>query len=192
MEEKDFVKNALKIMGFGEENIDADLVQFVNMWEYKIATKEKPMLLTVGLQSCIALYAWDENFSFLAHMNIVGGNSVYDFETTDSDIPIKCKKVDRLYEEIIKSKENIKNPLHIGLVLGVAPKDEDYPSRVIIEKDLKGLMDRLEVDGISSLRVENINCLSFVLDSRDGNIIPGDNQPVISINEINNSSVKGK
>ncbi len=192
MEEKDFVKNALKIMGFGEENIDADLVQFVNMWEYKIATKEKPMLLTVGLQSCIALYAWEENFSFLAHMNIVGGNSVYDFETTDSDIPIKCKKIDRLYEEIIKSKENIKNPLHIGLVLGVTSKEEDYPSRVIIEKDLKELMDRLEVDGISSVRVENINCLSFVLDSRDGNIIPGENQPVISINEINNSSVRGK
>lgn len=192
MEEKDFVKNALKIMGFGEENIDADLVQFVNMWEYKIATKEKPMLLTVGLQSCIALYAWEENFSFLAHMNIVGGNSVYDFETTDSDIPIKCKKIDRLYEEIIKSKENIKKPLHIGLVLGVTSKEEDYPSRVIIEKDLKELMDRLEVDGISSVRVENINCLSFVLDSRDGNIIPGENQPVISINEINNSSVRGK
>ena len=125
-------------------------------------------------------------------MNIVGGNSVYDFETTDSDIPIKCKKIDRLYEEIIKSKENIKNPLHIGLVLGVTSKEEDYPSRVIIEKDLKELMDRLEVDGISSVRVENINCLSFVLDSRDGNIIPGENQPVISINEINNSSVRGK
>ena len=57
MEEKEFVKNALKIMEFEEENIDANLVQFVNMWEYKVATKEKPMLLTVGLQSCIALYA---------------------------------------------------------------------------------------------------------------------------------------
>ena len=44
-------------MEFEEENIDASLVQFVNMWEYKVATKEKPMLLTVGLQSCIALYA---------------------------------------------------------------------------------------------------------------------------------------
>ena len=115
MEEKEFVKNALKIMEFEEENIDASLVQFVNMWEYKVATKEKPMLLTVGLQSCVALYAWEGNFAFLAHMNIVGGNSVYDFETTDSDIPIKCKKVDRLYEEIIKSKENITNILIIIL-----------------------------------------------------------------------------
>jgi len=109
MEEKEFVKNALKIMEFEEENIDASLVQFVNMWEYKVATKEKPMLLTVGLQSCIALYAWEENFAYLAHMNIVGGNSIYDFETTDNDIPIKCKKIDRLQEEILKQKENIKN-----------------------------------------------------------------------------------
>lgn len=192
MEEKDFVKNALKIMGFGEENIDADLVQFVNMWEYKIATKEKPMLLTVGLQSCIALYAWEENFSFLAHMNIVGGNSVYDFETTDSDIPIKCKKIDRLQEEILKQKENIKKPIYIGLVLGVTPKEEDYPSRMILEKDLKELSKKLQEEGISTIRVEDINSFSFILDARNGNIIQGENNPVIHINERSNSSIKGK
>lgn len=192
MEEKDFVKNALKIMGFGEENIDADLVQFVNMWEYKITTKEKPMLLTVGLQSCIALYAWEENFSFLAHMNIVGGNSVYDFETTDSDIPIKCKKIDRLQEEILKQKENIKKPIYIGLVLGVTPKEEDYPSRMILEKDLKELSKKLQEEGISTIRVEDINSFSFILDARNGNIIQGENNPVIHINERSNSSIKGK
>ena len=192
MEEKDFVKNALKIMGFGEKNIDADLVQFVNMWEYKIATKEKPMLLTVGLQSCIALYAWEENFSFLAHMNIVGGNSVYDFETTDSDIPIKCKKIDRLQEEILKQKENIKKPIYIGLVLGVTPKEEDYPSRMILEKDLKELSKKLQEEGISTIRVEDINSFSFILDARNGNIIQGENNPVIHINERSNSSIKGK
>ena len=192
MEEKDFVKNVLKILGFGEENIDADLVQFVNMWEYKIATKENPMLLTVGLQSCIALYAWEENFSFLAHMNIVGGNSVYDFETTDSDIPIKCKKIDRLQEEILKQKENIKKPIYIGLVLGVTPKEEDYPSRMILEKDLKELSKKLQEEGISTIRVEDINSFSFILDARNGNIIQGENNPVIHINERSNSSIKGK
>lgn len=40
MEEKEFVKNALKIMEFEEENIDASLVQFVNMWEYKVQQKK--------------------------------------------------------------------------------------------------------------------------------------------------------
>lgn len=186
MEEKEFVKNALKIMEFEGENLEADSIQFVNMWEYKVATKEKPMLLTVGLQSCIALYAWEENFAFLAHMNIVGGNSIYDFETTESDIPIKCKKIDRLYEEIIKEKENMKQPLYIGLVLGVTPKEEDYPSRVVIEKDLKELMNRLEEQNILSVRVENLNGYSFILDSRNGNIIQGENNSVIRINEINN------
>lgn len=192
MEEKEFVKNALKIMEFEEENINANLVQFVNMWEYKVATKEKPMLLTVGLQSCIALYAWEENFAFLAHMNIVGGNSIYDFETTDNDIPIKCKKIDRLQEEILKQKENIKKPIYIGLVLGVTPKEEDYPSRMILEKDLKELSKKLQEEGISTIRVEDINSFSFILDARNGNIIQGENNPVIHINERSNSSIKGK
>lgn len=192
MEEKEFVKNALKIMEFEEENINANLVQFVNMWEYKVATKEKPMLLTVGLQSCIALYAWEENFAYLAHMNIVGGNSVYDFETTDNDIPIKCKKIDRLQEEILKQKENIKKPIYIGLVLGVTPKEEDYPSRMILEKDLKELSKKLQEEGISTIRVEDINSFSFILDARNGNIIQGENNPVIHINERSNSSIKGK
>lgn len=192
MEEKEFVKNALKIMEFEEENIDASLVQFVNMWEYKVATKEKPMLLTVGLQSCIALYAWEENFAYLAHMNIVGGNSVYDFETTDNDIPIKCKKIDRLQEEILKQKENIKKTIYIGLVLGVTPKEEDYPSRMILEKDLKELSKKLQEEGISTIRVEDINSFSFILDARNGNIIQGENNPVIHINERSNSSIKGK
>ena len=192
MEEKEFVKNALKIMEFEEENINANLVQFVNMWEYKVATKEKPMLLTVGLQSCIALYAWEENFAYLAHMNIVGGNSIYDFETTDNDIPIKCKKIDRLQEEILKQKENIKKPIYIGLVLGVTPKEEDYPSRMILEKGLKELSKKLQEEGISTIRVEDINSFSFILDARNGNIIQGENNPVIHINERNNSSIRGK
>ena len=192
MEEKEFVKNALKIMEFEEENIDASLVQFVNMWEYKVATKEKPMLLTVGLQSCIALYAWEENFAYLAHMNIVGENSIYDFETTDNDIPIKCKKIDRLQEEILKQKENIKKTIYIGLVLGVTPKEEDYPSRMILEKDLKELSKKLQEEGISTIRVEDINSFSFILDARNGNIIQGENNPVIHINERSNSSIKGK
>ena len=162
------------------------------MWEYKVATKEKPMLLTVGLQSYIALYAWEENFAYLAHMNIVGGNSIYDFETTDNDIPIKCKKIDRLQEEILKQKENIKKPIYIGLVLGVTPKEEDYPSRMILEKDLKELSKKLQEEGISTIRVEDINSFSFILDARNGNIIQGENNPVIHINERSNSSIKGK
>ena len=52
------------------------------------------------------------------------------------------------------------------------------------EKDLKGLIDRLEEEWISSVRVEDINCFSFILDSRNENIIQGENQPVIPINEI--------
>jgi len=63
---------------------------------------------------------------------------------------------------------------------------------MILEKDLKELSKKLQEEGISTIRVEDINSFSFILDARNGNIIQGENNPVIHINERNNSSIKGK
>ena len=79
--EKQFIENALKVMKFNIEETEKDLLQFVNMREYGVANKQKPLLLTIGLQSCIALIAYEKNFSFLAHMNIYKGNCEKDFES---------------------------------------------------------------------------------------------------------------
>jgi len=86
--EKQFIENALKVMKFNIEETEKDLLQFVNMREYGVANKQKPLLLTIGLQSCIALIAYEKNFSFLAHMNVYKGNcekdselELYDFMT---------------------------------------------------------------------------------------------------------------
>ncbi len=45
------IENALKVMQFNIEESEKDLVQFVNMREYGVANKQKPLLLTIGLQS---------------------------------------------------------------------------------------------------------------------------------------------
>ena len=63
---------------------------------------------------------------------------------------------------------------------------------MILEKDLKELSKKLQEEGISTIRVEDINSFSFILDARNGNIIQGENNPVIHINERSNSSIKGK
>lgn len=68
--DKEFIDNALKVMKFDIEDKEKSLIQFVNMHEYGVATQEKPLLLTLGLQSCIGLIAQTNNFSFLSHMNV--------------------------------------------------------------------------------------------------------------------------
>lgn len=169
--EKEFIDNVLKIMKFNIQDKEKELINFVNMTKYKVATKDKPLLLTINLQSCIALYAYTNNFSYLAHMNMYKGNWQDDFEINESIANSKCKKVDNLFSEIIKHKEKINESLYIGLALGIAPLSEDYISRVVLEKDLKVLIEHLNEVGISTIRNKDINSFNFILDSRYGIII---------------------
>lgn len=164
------IEHALKIYKFNIEEKDKELVKFVNMREYDVATKEKPLLLTCGLQSCIALIAYEENFAFLAHMNTAGDRSS-DFELNDKDDAVRCLKIDDLYNEIIKNKDKIKDTISIGLVLGCMPLEKNHISRQVIEKDLLSLFEKLRNNNILAKRIEDINSMSFILDSREGKII---------------------
>lgn len=169
--EKEFIENALKVMKFNIEESEKDLVQFVNMREYSVANKQKPLLLTIGLQSCIALIAYEKNFSFLAHMNVYKGNCEKDFELDEKDEIVKCKKIENLYEEIMKNRENIKDTINIGIVLGITPVEKEHKSRQVIEKDLQEMFNKLRENKISAIRMPDINSYSFILDSRTGTII---------------------
>ena len=131
--ENKFIRNALDVMKFDIGDSERDLVQFVNMREYSVVTTEKPLLLTIGLQSCIALFAYEKNFSFLSHMNIITCEP--DFLINEQKEPIRCNRIDNLYEEIKKNQDRIKNTINIGLILGVTPVGKDHKSRVVIEKD---------------------------------------------------------
>lgn len=169
--DKEFIKNALKVYKFDKNNIDTDLIQYVNMCEYGVATKNKPLLLTCNLQSCVALIAYEKNFSFLAHMNIFEGNWYKDFEIESKDKIVTCTKIGDLYAEILKNKDQIKDTINIGLIFGVLPLDRDYKTREIIERDLLSLFQNLRTNNISAVRLPDINSFSFILDSRTGKII---------------------
>ncbi|MCI8411493.1 MAG: hypothetical protein HFJ40_03460 [Clostridia bacterium] len=169
--EKEFIDNALKVMKFDIEDKEKTLIQFVNMGEYGVATKEKPLLLTLGLQSCIALIAQTKDFSFLSHMNAYRGNWNKDFDIDEIRGEGKCKKIDDLYNEILKNRNRISEPINIGLVLGIAPVEKEYISRRILENDLLDLFQKLRANNISAIRLPDISSFSFILDSRTGKII---------------------
>jgi len=166
-----FIGNALKVMEFNIDNKDKSLIQFVNMREYGVGSEERPLLLTVNLQSCIALIAYTKNFSFLAHMNVVKGNWSQDFDIDDVNGNSKCKKVEALYNEILSYKDKISQPINIGLVLGITPVEKDYISRRILENDLLKMFEKLRINNIRVNRLPDINSWSFILDSRKGEII---------------------
>lgn len=169
--EKEFIENALKVMKFNIEEQNIDLIKFVNMREYAVANNKKPLLLTIGLQSCIALIAYEKNFSFLAHMNVYKGNCEKDFELDEKDEIVRCIKIDNLYEEIMKNKENITDTINIGIILGVTPVGKEHKSRKVIEKDLQEMFNKLRANKISARRLPDINSCSLILDSRTGTII---------------------
>lgn len=169
--EKEIIDNALKVMEFDIDDKEKSLIQFVNMREYGIANEERPLLLTVNLQSCIALIAHTKNFSFLAHMNVNRGNWGQDFDIDEANGTSKCKKVEDLYNEILKHKDKISQPINIGLVLGITPVQKDYISRIVLENDLLEMFEKLRANNICAKRLPDINSYSFILDSRKGEII---------------------
>lgn len=169
--EKEFIENALNVMKFNISDEEKDLIQFVPMREYRVASEKKPLLLTVNLQTCIALVAYTKGFSFLAHMNCNKGNWARDFVVDGENNVTGCKKVEELHNEIIKNKEKITEPISIGLVLGVTPLEKDYASRQVLEKDLRTLFDRLSDNNVLAVRLPDISSFSFILDARNGDLI---------------------
>ena len=169
--DKEFLENALKVMRFDINDKEKPLIQFVNMREYGVASEERPLLLTMNLQSCISLIAYTKGFSFLAHMNVVRGNWSQDFDIDEANGDSKCKKVEDLYNEILRNRDKINQPINIGLVLGITPLEKDYISRRVLEKDLLKLFEKLRANNIRAKRLPDINSWSFILDSRKGEII---------------------
>lgn len=168
---KEFIENALQVMKFNIKDEEKPLIQFVKMREYRVANQEKPLLFTAGLQSCISLIAYAKKFSFLAHMNVVRGNWDKDFDIDEENKKGTCKKIEDLYNEILKNKDNIKELINIGLVFGVTPVEKGYISRIILERDLLELFEKLRANNIPAVRLPDIDSFSFILDSRTGQII---------------------
>lgn len=165
------IDNALKVMNFDIENKEKELIQFVDMGDYGVSSEEKPLLLICNLQSCISLIAYSDKFSYLSHMNVYGENSKNDFIINGINGNFRCTKIEDLFNEILIHKDKITSPVNIGLVLGITPVDTNHICRKILENDLEKLFEKLKAYNIESNRLPNINSYSFILDSRNGNLI---------------------
>ncbi len=122
-------------------------------------------------------------------MNVIKGNCKSDFELDENNEIVRCKKIDDLYDEILKNKDKITNTINIGLVLGVTPVEKDHESRKIIEKDLQEIFEKLRANNISAIRLPDINSFSFILDSRTGKIL---SDGVEDENRVTNIAIDSK
>lgn len=69
--DKELLERSLKIWNFDIDQLLIDAIQHVPMHEWKLATKDKPLLYVENLQCCVGLYAYGNNFAFAAHINTV-------------------------------------------------------------------------------------------------------------------------
>lgn len=161
---------SLRIFGFDVENLELDKVGHVPMHQYRIATKEKPMLYIENLQVCVALYAYSNNFGFAAHINpiIMRGD---DFTIRNSSRkPIQFQRTNDLKRVILESYP-IRGPIKIGLALGYCPISKNNQTIELIYDGIERLVYDLKFLGISIEELEDQSMPEFILDSTNQKII---------------------
>lgn len=167
---KEDIKRHLEIWDFDLDKINIDLVEYVDMGEYKIANKDKPLLLVDNLQVCVSLLAYQSNFGFASHIN----TKVMvkdDYYLNEQGFPIKLKRIEDLYEAIINSNINFNESLNICLSFGYTPLPKDYPSISLIYKAIDELKEKLNSKGITKINIIEINAPEFILDTLSSKII---------------------
>lgn len=167
--DKETKLRSLKIFGFEVENLELDRIRHVPMHQYRIATKEKPMLYVENLQVCVGLYAYCENFGFASHINTVIIRED-DFILNDNKIPIELQRIRDLKREILEHS-SIMETIKIGLALGVTPISKSYPTMKLIYEGIEGLIYDLKLFGIQIERLEDQSMPEFILDSTHQKII---------------------
>ena len=164
------IAKCLKVDGFDANNLSQSLIEYVPMHEFRVATKEKPLLFVDNLQCCVALYAHSPNFGFAAHINTkaIRGD---DFYVDENGKPIKCKRTEDLYDAIVNSSVKFNQPVKIGISVGCIYPGDDYPTMKMIFEGIEEIMQKLQKQGISSQRTESQNAMDFILDTSNGEII---------------------
>lgn len=167
---KEDIKRHLEIWDFNLDNIDINLVEYVDMGEYKVATKGKPLLLVDNLQVCVSLFTYQNNFGFASHINTkVMIND--DYYLNEQGYPTKLKRIEDLYNAIINSKINTNEPLKICISYGCTPLSKDYPSMVLIYKAIEELIEKLSQKGINKIELLEMNAPEFILNTISSTII---------------------
>lgn len=160
---------SLIIWGFDVENLDVDKIVHVPMHQYRVATKERPMLYVDNLQCCVGFYAYSDNFAFVAHVNpkIMRED---DYKLSSDYFPLSFNRINNLRKTIFENYP-FNEPIRIGISLGSNPLSKYYPTMEMIYKSIENLIKELESKGIKVQKLEDIFAPEFILNLEDKKII---------------------
>lgn len=166
--DKETISRILELEDFEVDKINLDEISHVPMHQYRVASREKPLLLVENLQVCIGLYAYSKNLGFAAHINPVVIRSD-EFLCDEKKNIVYCNRIDDLFNTIIEAK--VQGPVYIGIALGFNPVQETYQVVDILSKSIDKLIVKLNTIGIEALKLELEENYIFILDTVNGKII---------------------
>lgn len=161
----EFTERTLNILNFDLEKIDVSKIQYVHMNNFCYSTKYRPNLFTFNLQTCVALYLYGKDFTFLAHINTTEKNvSELFFNQYSKKFILLNFLLENIlcrnYWNIYKNDEQF----YTGLVYVCTP----YPKDRIIIKSINDGINNMILQaskmGININRLEDKNLPEFVLD----------------------------
>ena len=163
-----YIAHALSVYGF-RDGLPLDSIEYVPMHQFRVATKEKLLLYVDNLQCCVSLFASAANFGFAAHINtmVMRGDEFY---VDGNGKPIKCKRVEDLFDSIISSKVEPSESIKIGISKGCIYPGDSYPTMDMVYDGIADTKRKLEVKGYSVDLLEQ-DAMHFVLDTSSGKMI---------------------
>lgn len=168
--DRELLERSLKNGDFDMDNTSIELIQHVPMHEWRISTKNKPLLYVENLQCCVGLYAYGNNFAFAAHINtVVFKKNEYALDKNNN--PLYCNRCQNLFMELMTYKGNIVEPFKIGIALGYIPLDNNEKSMALIYSGIEKLIKNLNYLGIPIIQLENIYEPAFIVDALNNCII---------------------
>lgn len=166
--------NTLNFWGFDLQNLNVNKICHVPMHQYRIATKEQPLLYVDNLQCCIGLYAYSNTFGFAAHINpvVMRGD---EYELNDSGIAIRFNRINDLKNAILKH-DNYEEKIKIGISLGWSPLDKEYPTVKMIHESINNLIMELTLMGFNVQKLEEKYEPQFIIDIENQEFIVVENE----------------
>ena len=170
--DKNLIIRILKLEDFELDNLNINQIKHVPMHQYRVSTKEQPLLLIENLQVCIGLYAYSKNFAFAAHLNPVVKRGD-EFKYDENNNIIYCNRIDDLFNAIIDAK--IQEPIYIGISIGFNPVEKTYQVVDMLNKSIDELVSKLNTIGIEAIKLDLRNDHIFIIDSINDKILTSPN-----------------
>lgn len=164
MSDNELIKRILNLNGFDMNALDVDKIEWVPMAEYRVSSVEKPMLLVENLQVCIGVYAYCDSFAFACHINpyVMHNN---EFVCDENNEPLYSKRIDDLFKIIVEKEEEIKTPIHIGIMLGFNPLEKTYIQYEKLKEQINNLIATLKYYNINMILLDMQYEPFFIVDS---------------------------